>query len=160
MIFVKTTENIWWELDKERMMLFNYDRGYYYLTEEQLCSFETIECNSWRELYLKKRWCPLEVKINWPDVWISPDGKYYNGDAHENRAEEILEILYGEDDSLWPGDRLEELGWIRAARSLMWEVRLDSSYWNDKQLTQQQYDALWDWCKYHNKKFPQQITIK
>lgn len=100
-----------------------------------------------------------EVDIKWPDVWISPEGKYYNGDAHENRAEEILEIIYGENNELWPGDRLEELGWVRATTSLMWEVRIDSDYWSDKRVTQKQYDALWDWCKYHNKAFPQKIEV-
>ena len=84
---------------------------------------------------------------------------YYNGDAHENRAEEILEVVYGETNEYWAGDRLEELGWIRATRTLMWEVRIDSDYWENKKLTQKQYNALWDWCNHHNKRFPQKIEI-
>lgn len=151
--FVKRND-AWWELDEARMMLFNFDGGYQYITKEELQTSEKVICDGWRELYFKKNWCPLEVEINWRDVWISPDGKYYNGDAHENRAEEILEIIYDETDVNWPGDQLEELGWIRAASSLMWEVRMNFGYWNKKTLTQRQFDALWDWCQHHGKTFP------
>ena len=153
MTFIKHLDG-WLELDKEKMMVFNFNGGYHNFTEPELNSSEIFECNGWHELYEAKRYCPLEVGIRWRDVWLSPDGMFCTGDAHENRAEEILEIMYGENDVSWSGDRLEELGWIRATTSLMWEVRLDSDYWNDKRLTQKQYDALWDWCKCHNKKFP------
>lgn len=105
----------------------------------------------------KKKWCPLEADVRWIEVWISPEGKFFNGEAHENRAENILKIIYGETDVLWPGDRLEKLGWIRATTSLMWEIRLDSL--SGKRLTQKQYDALWDWCKIHNKEFPKKVEI-
>ena len=153
MIFINHL-NGWWELNKRKMKVFNFNGGYHSITEQELDSSEIFECDGWRELYQAKRYCPLEVHVRWIDVWVSPDGVFCNGDAHENRAEEILEIMYGEVNVYWPGDRLEELGWIRATTSLMWEVRLDSDYWNDKRLTQKQYDALWDWCKCHNKKFP------
>lgn len=152
MTFVKVN-GAWWELDKDKMILFNFHGGYHSITEEKLQASETLECEGWPALYTKKKWCPLEVNIRWSDVWVSPEGKYYDGDAHENRAEEILEIMYGEVDANWPGDRLEELGWIRATRTLMWEVRIRSDYWKGKKLTQKQYDALWDWCKHHGKDF-------
>lgn len=155
MLFVKNSKGEWWELNKETMTVSNFNGGFHSITRQELESSETVECEGWHELYIIRRWCPLEVNIRWTNVWISPEGKFYNGDAHENRAEEILEIIYGEiDDSCWVGDRLEELGWIRATTTLMWEVRIDSDYWTDKRISQKQYDALWDWCKLHNKKFP------
>lgn len=49
-------------------------------------------------------------------------------------------------------DFLEEHGWVRVTTSMMWEVR--ESYWFDKDLTQTQLDALWDWCELHNKHYP------
>lgn len=156
MLFINHLDkNQWWEFDKEKMVAFNYDGGYNYVKEESLEQSEICEYQDWHELYLAKHFCPLEVNIKWKDVWISPEGKFYNGEAHENKAEEILEIIYGEIDVPWTGDRLEELGWVRATRTLMWDVRFDE--WTDKYITQKQYDALWDWCKCHNKKFPQDV---
>ena len=159
MLFVKNSDGGWWELDKEKMTVSNFNGGFHNIAKQELESSETLECGGWHELYKIKRWCPLEVNIRWRDVWVSPDGRFYNGEAHENRAEEILEIMYGEVDVGWSGDRLEELGWVRATASLMWEVRADSDYWDNKKVSQKQYDTLWDWCKRHNKKFPQNIEI-
>lgn len=157
MLFVNHLDS-WWELDKEKMMVFNYMGGYHYVDGESLGESEIFECNNWHELYLAKHFCPLEVNIRCNDVWVSPNGRFYNGEAHENRAEEILEIMYEEGDVDWAGDRLEELGWIRATTSLMWEVRFNE--WKDKYITQKQYDALWDWCKCHKKKFPTDVNIR
>ncbi len=157
MTFIKTSNGSWWELDKNNMTVFNFNGGFHDVTQKHIDESEIITCDSWHELYNLKHWCPLEVTIKYHDVWISPDGKFYNGDAHENRAEEILEIIYGECDVDWAGDRLEELGWIRATTTLMWEVRIDD-YWTNKKLKQKQYDALWDWCQCHNKRFPQAAT--
>lgn len=98
------------------------------------------------------------------DAWLSPDGEFYLGDAHDYRAEEILEFVYGfseeEVQSLWAGDALEKRGWVRLTWTPMWEVRLKKDYWNDKHLTQKQMDALWDWCQCHGKQFPYRIVEK
>lgn len=159
MLFLKDSKNSWLELDKEKMIVFNFGGSFHNITNQELESSEIVECNSWHELYKMKRWCPLEVNIRWSNVWISPDGLYYDGEAHENRAEELLEIMYGETDVDWAGDRLEELGFVRATTSLMWEVRLDSDYWEDKKLSQKQFDALWDWCELHSKSFPKGVEV-
>lgn len=159
MYFIKNSKGEWWELNKEKMEVFNFYGGSHNIIKQELESSEILECNGWGELYKIKKWCPLEVTIKWREVWVSPEGKFYNGEAHDNRAEEILEIVYGEVDVDWAGDRLEEIGWLRATTSLMWEVRMDSDYWKNKSITQKQYDALWDWCNYHNKKFPNNIEV-
>lgn len=154
MFFVKNAKGEWWELDKEKMEVFNFNGGFHNITPQELETSEVLGCDGWNELFTIKKYCPLKVNIKWRDVWISPDGVFYDGDAHENRAEEILEIIYGENDVDWAGDRLEELGWIRATTSLMWEVRSDTDYWDNKRINQKQYDALWDWCRQHDKKIP------
>jgi len=159
MLFIKLYQTEWWKLDMKTLNVFNFNGGFHSITEQTLASSELFECNGWHDVYLAKKWCPLEVNIKWPNVWISPEGLFYDGDAHENRAEELLEIVYGEVDVEWAGDRLEELGWVRATSNLMWEVRVKSDYWYDRNLTQKQYDALWDWCKLHNKKFPKQLKV-
>lgn len=158
MFFIKNSKGEWWELNKETMTVYSFGGCSHSITTQNLELSEVLECSGWNELYKIKKWCPLEVTVKWTNVWVSPDGRFYDGDAHENRAEEILEIMYGEVDVDWPGDRLEELGWIRATTSLMWEVRAED-YWSDKLISQKQYDALWDWCKCHNKRFPQLIEL-
>lgn len=157
MLFIKNSKEEWLELDKKTMTVSNFNGGFHDITKQELENSEILVCAGWHELYEKKKWCPLEVSIKQSDVWISPDGRFFEGYAHENRAEEILEIIYGESNEYWAGDRLEELGWIRATRSLMWEVRIDSGYWNNRRITQKQSDSLWEWCKHHDKKFPQNI---
>ncbi|MBO4394736.1 MAG: hypothetical protein J5819_00120 [Eubacterium sp.] len=96
-----------------------------------------------------------DLKVNkcYPNVWLSPDGNFYNGYAHESCAEDILECIYEITDVDWPGDTLEALGWVRASSGLMWDYRIRSGYWEGKELTQRQYAALIDWCSHHGKRF-------
>lgn len=159
MLFIKNEKNEYWELDKDKLMVFNFDGGFHNITQQFLQSSEVLECTDWHALYEQTHYCPLEVSIKYTNVWVSPAGLFYNGDAHDNRAEEILEIIYGETDCYWPGDRLEELGWVRVTTSLMWEVRADSDYWDNRKLSPKQHTALYDWCECHNKKFPQNVTM-
>lgn len=99
-----------------------------------------------------------KATIRWGDCWLSPDGEYYDGDAHENRAVEILRVLYNKDADDIPcmdaGSLLEKLGWVRLTTTLMWEVRMNKDYWENRELTQAQINALYDWCNLHGKKFP------
>lgn len=149
----------WWEWDKEQMTAYNYHGGHHSVDTNDISNAECCEYNSWHELYLAKHFCPLEVDKWEREVWISPEGKYYEGEAHAVMAEGICEIIYGNGlDFDFAEDFLEEQGWIRAASSFMWEVRFDN--WKGKRLTQRQYDALWDWCECHKKKFPKDIEIK
>ncbi len=147
----------WWKWDRENMIACNYMGGWHNINENRLGGVEYYECDSWHELYLAKHFCPLETDKFERDVWISPEGKYYCGDAHEVTAQYILDIIYGEEVDFWDGDKLEARGWIRATTSMMWDVRFDE--WSGKRLTQKQYDALWDWCQFHKMKFPNDIEV-
>lgn len=146
----------WWEFDKNKMMVYNYMGGHNSVDEESIAKAEIYDCNNWHELYLKKHFCPLEVDKWGRDVWISPDGRFYNGNAHEVTAGYLCEIIYGLEDIDYGGDELESRGWIRATTSLMWDVRIDE--WKEKIITQKQYNALWDWCECHKKTFPNDVN--
>ena len=98
---------------------------------------------------------PRTADASYIYVWISPDGKFYDGDAHINRAVEILYYLYGIEDRDHAADKLEELGWIRAAGGMMWDLRVRQGYYSERNVTQKQIDALYDWCTYHNLSFIQ-----
>lgn len=151
MLFIHLSSNGWWEYDKEKNNVYNYHGGYHTVTEKAVETLETFECQNWHELYLAKHFCPLETNERCRNVWISPDGTFYEAESHELSAEYLCDIIYGI-EPMFPGDELEKRGWVKAASSLMWEVRLDM--WEDKNLTQKQQDALWDWCKRHGKTYP------
>lgn len=148
--------NEWWQWDRENMTAYNYMGGWHNVNENRLGGIECYEYDSWHKLYLAKHYCPLESDKRERDAWISPEGKYYYGEAHAVEAEHICDIIYGlELDMDDAEDYLEKLGWIRVTTSLMWEIRFDKL--KEKRLTQRQYDALWDWCECHNKEFPNGI---
>lgn len=151
----------WWEWDRENMKAYNYMGGWHNINENSLGNAQYYECDSWHELYLAKHFCPLETNKHEREVWISPEGKYYYGDAHDLQAEYIADIIYGVHFDICrfdsAGDFLTNKGWIKATTSLMWQVRFDE--WKEKRITQKQYDALWDWCECHKRKFPKGIEV-
>lgn len=154
--FIKyPNDNAWWKFNKKQMRAYNHRGGHRDIDEETLNQVECFECNSWHELFLAKGFCPIERDIRNNDVWIAPNGKFYDGLAHEVTARQILDIIFGENIDDYCGDILEKRGWIRATTSLMWDIRLDE--FDGKILTQSQYDALWDWCLEHNIEFPKNI---
>ena len=141
----------WWELDREKLTCYNYLGGHHSITESELSKAHTFECENWHELYLAKHYCPFESDKRSRNAWISPQGKIYEATSHDVTAEHLLDIIYGLDVH-WPGDELASRGWVRVTTSIMWDIRLKE--WESKKLTQSQLNALWDWCNYHNKKFP------
>ncbi len=159
MLFINyPTKDQWRELGQKRKLAFNYFGGYCDVDENALENVECVELSSWHELYVVKHYCPLKADIKDHDVWISPDGNYYNGDAHEVVAEDILQIIYGEEVEWCAGDRLEAKGWIRACSGYMWPIRVKE--YSEKEVTQAQYDALWDYCNYHHLQWPDGIVIR
>lgn len=153
MIFINyPNKDEWREWDQDKMLAINYRGGFCEIDENQLEDVEYCICNSWHDLYKKKNFCPLEVESWFKDVWIAPSGKLYDGVAHDVTAEQILSIIYGEEEELCPGDRLEARGWIRATTGIMWNLRLDELV--QKRLTNSQYNALFDWCQLHKINFP------
>ena len=128
MLFINyPSKDQWREWDPNAMKAFNYRGGYCEVNENALGDVKCLELSNWHELYLQTRFCALQADKYYKDVWISPDGKYYDGIAHEVAAEHLLKIIYGINCDHSSGDRLEDLGWIRATTSAMWEVRFNNS---------------------------------
>lgn len=158
MLFINYPSDQWRQWDTDRMLAFNYRGGYCKINENALGGVESVELDSWHELYLVKKFCPLTAEKRDKDVWIAPFGEYFIGEAHDVAAEYILDVVYGEThDMCWAGDILEDKGWVRATTSAMWEYRLHE--FNGKKMPQKQYDALFDYCQYHNLKFPKNIEV-
>ena len=158
MLFINyPTKDQWRKWDTDKMICFNYRGGWCEVNENALGDVECLNLDSWHDLYLAKRYCALEADKWERDVWISPDGKYYLGEAHEVEAEHLLDIIYGETVEWCAGDKLEEKGWVRATTSAMWKVRMHE--WQGKLLPQRQYDALWDFCQQHKLQFPKGVEV-
>lgn len=150
MLFVKLTSG-WWEVNKENNTVSNYNGGFHYMDKDSIDEHEVFEGENWHALYEAKHYCALETNTRCCSVWISPNGKFYEAQSHEVAAEDLCQIIYGI-EPMFPGDELEKRGWVRATTSAMWKVRLHE--WKDKVLTQQQQNALWDWCKQHYLEYP------
>lgn len=90
------------------------------------------------------------------NVWLSPSGEFFDGDAHENRAKDILKYIYNKEDDN-ASDILEKLGWVRLTGTLMWDVRLHEGYYN-RNYTQAQLNSMYEWCEMHHKEFPTEVT--
>lgn len=151
-------KNEWWKLDRENMRVYNFFGSCDCITESNLKRLRKLEYDSWHELYLAKHYCPLTATFWRQDVWISPEGKFYDGDTYEIKAKYICEIIYGLSNVDCATDYLEKLGWIKATTSDVWELEY-TIVWKGKQLTQKQFRALWNWCRAHRKKFPKDIKI-
>ena len=155
-------ETAWWRLgkaiDETKHIVYNYRNGHHYISNEKLNNVEKRDFESWHQIYLQTGFCPLKVDIYERDAWLSPEGEFYEGEAHSLMAEYLCDLLFGEDiDMDEADDYLEGLGWIKVTTSLMWEIRLEC--YQEKRLTQVQYNALFDWCQLHKKEFPADISI-
>lgn len=89
-------QDFWWEWNTERMEAYNYNGGHHSINENGLGDCKYIEAKDWHDLYLKTGYNPMECDVYERDVWISPEGVYYYGDAHAVQAEHICEIIYGQ----------------------------------------------------------------
>lgn len=152
-------QDAWWEWVTESMRAYNYMGGYHNINENELGDCVYVEAKDWHDLYLITRYNPMERSVRERDVWISPNGKFYDGRAHEVTAEHICEILFGTEIELqWPGDTLIGMGWIKASTSFMWDLYYQEEL-SFKTLPNKQYNALWDWCQLHEKSFPLGVEV-
>jgi hypothetical protein len=157
--FVKLKGNDFYhQWNEEQMILINYRSGWCNINEnsEGWMEAEIVEADSWADLMIKTGYCPLETDIVYKDLWISPEGKIYDGNAHTVAAEHICELLFGEDSiAMWDAERhLEQLGWIKVSQ-FFWNMHLaDMHVWF---MTQAQANVVYDWCLLHNIKYPEDI---
>lgn len=144
MTFVKPYgERDYWEWDRDRMRLYNYDCGHYDINENSdSWMLATVkEADSWHDLYVKTGYCPLYVDYTERDLWVSPDGICYYGEAHEVRAEDICEILW--DNKNGGGDELDRLGWIKLTTSGMLTYYIDYGMYDHITVAQEQIIRKW-----------------
>lgn len=158
-------EGVWWEWDEQNMKLRNFMGGGFDIDENSDYWAHAVTlrgCDSWHDIYEAYGQNPLESDVTAFDAWISPNGEFFEGNAHRVQAEYICNLVYGidVDDPLFMGEAEDYLighGWIKATRSFMWSIyqQRDTTW----KMTQKTYDALFDYCTTHKLKMPKDIDI-
>lgn len=150
-------ESEWWRWIPERMRLVNFMGGGFDIDEnsEYWANAKIYTFENWHELYKSKGFNPLKADVYDFDVWISPEGVYFDGNAHAVAAEYIVKLVYGIDidDPCFVGSAeyyLEQHHWIKATRSFMWEIYLKHS--NNWEMTPKTYGALVEYCNKSDKR--------
>lgn len=138
----------YWEWDQKRMRLHNFRGGWHNIDENSpdWISAVTIEANDWHDLYKKTGYNPLEASVDDRCSWLDPDGNFWEGEAHEVCAEDILELAYGiEVDSMHAAaDELIERGWVKLSATLMLQHYCESGMYDN--ITMDQWRAIQEWC--------------
>lgn len=153
----------WWVWNVSSMRLSNYNLGgtdidenaSYWATAEK-----HPEIRSWHELYKKTGYNPLQATIHAFDVWISPEGEFWGGDAHMVAAKKISEIYYGYQCDDYSGEcetYLIDHGWLKATRSAMWPYYLRDNEETAWTTTPEAFMSLIEYCEKHNQKIPMNI---
>lgn len=146
MTFVKMGDG-YWEWDKDRMMLYNYNDGHTYIDEnsEEWAAATTCEADSWHDLYVKTGFNPLVIPYYLArDAWLSPEGEFHEGPVHDFWAEKIMEILFGEDGSFdYCSDYLKEQGWVKLTTSVMLNYYIEDGMYDHLTMAQKESMSLW-----------------
>lgn len=147
---------VWNEFDEANLLARNLVGGYRKIDKN---SFEyinstIIEAENWHDLHLKTGWLGPWVTIIYPHAgWLTPDGLFYQCNAHDIDAVKIVEFLYGKYmDTSEAADFLTQRGWLKITTSLMWDIRLEEE--NKWYLTPIQEKKLFEWCHAMDMEFP------
>ena len=153
------SNNGFWEWVEKTMRLYNYKGGWHEVNEncDDWLEGYMIQAEDWHDLYLKTGFCSLETDAYEREVWLAPNGKFYEGDGHSLCANWLVDILYGIQDFDFGESYLIQRGWLKLSR-WMHDLYLYDGLFNE--MTQAQLDSLYDWCRIHNKEFPKNIFVR
>lgn len=90
----------------------------------------------------------LDANIN--DAWLSPEGKFYDGKAHEVTALDIIYELTGIEVELFQAsDMLIAMGWKKVTTSEMYDFYKDDGHYNFF-ASEEQKDSFNQWRIIHH----------
>lgn len=81
------------------------------------------------------------------DAWLSPDGRFYKGAAHEVCAEYILAEVYGMEDVMFAADTLIRVGWVKLTNGFMFSHYVEDGMYAN--LTSEQTNSMNNWLEVH-----------
>lgn len=140
----------YWLWNEDKMRLENRNFGHQDVNEKnpRWLYAEIIEAKNWHDLYMKTGWSDLWLSdCHHNNLWVDPEGECWEGEAHEVVAEDILEVVYGEETKLsdYPADKLINRGWIKLS-VFMAQIYADSDmYFN---ITRDQAITIKEWCEW------------
>ena len=147
MKFLKNSNGVWCQFDDKKMKTYNFHGGYCDINESSLGNCKVVEYEDWHDLYINTKYNPL-IGDFYHTGWISPEGNFYPCNAHEVAADEILELIYGENYS-FGGDELIEKGWIKVTTSLMFDIYEEKGYYC--KMSKEQEKTFDSWAKKYKK---------
>lgn len=153
----------WWLWNVNTMRLTNYNLGGFDIDENAeywAAAEKHPEISSWHELYKQTGYNPLKTHIGSFNAWISPEGEFWEGDAHMVEARKIAEIYYGYYSDDYSGEcetYLIDHGWLKATKSAMWSYYVKDNETRAWITTPQAFLALIEYCELHNLKIPMNI---
>ena len=134
--FVKLLGSDWWhKWDEERFVLKNFRGGWRNIDEnsDEWMLSTIIEADSWHDLYNKTGFNPMIEDHPPRDAWLDREGNFYEGTTHELCAEQIFEILFGQewgDYNYSAADALVANGWVKLTTSPMLPYYIEYGMYN------------------------------
>ena len=158
------SEYNWWLWNTETMMLINLNGGGFTIDENSDYWANAVikEFDSWHHLYTVEKWNPLLGSIHDYDVWIDPEGNYYEVESHAVDAVKIVEFIYGVTfDPVFDYEDAEEYliehNWFKATRSAMWKYYSTSDTIWARRMTSKTKKAILNYCVENHLQIPSQL---
>lgn len=151
MTFLKFKDSDDWMLYEEKYSFLSniYGGGFYVKKGSKEWNEATIEESaSWYELCKKYSYYPTETTWKSSDVWLSPDGRFFEGHCHAVEAEYICEYMFDKHlTTELSDDFLIKKGWVKLTTSLMYNIYIKEGMYNN--LTSKQKDLARVWAYQH-----------
>ena len=139
----------YWEWPDGSMTIYNIHGGHHKIDENSSSFMEgaIIQAENWCDLCKKTGWNPLATSELYREMWIAPNGTMYGcvtWGSHEATAQDILRILFNEEDYFDSGDVLIARGWIKVTSSyIMHQCYEEAGYYNS--MTNEQWKVYVNW---------------
>lgn len=150
-MFVKVNE-LWYEYDERRPdKLYNFHHGWTTKDKNTIIQ-DYVFFDNWHDVYETTGFNPL-VDTTFYNLtgWLAPNGDWYPCEAHLCGADDIIELIYGEDCD-YSDDELIKCGWVKLTNTLMLQYYIDAGMYHH--LTWEQAQTLQNhWCVYSGIEF-------
>ena len=145
----------WLYWDGTKMYLENIKGGWYPIKEDtpEWLDATIEEYDNWYELCKAKHYYPTQCSHTNCDCWLSPDGRFFDGNAHACEAEYLCEYLYNHEVTIMTcDDYLIEHGWVKLTTSLMYNIYEENGMY--RFITPEQRESIRLWCDAHERLYP------
>lgn len=157
-MFLKLKDSTDWMLYEDDGFLSNIRGEGSYVRKDSPEWNEAVidESISWYELCKKYSYYPTETTYRSRDVWLSPDGRFFEGRCHAVEAEYICEYMFNKHVSIHAWDTWDDFlideGWVKLTTTLMYSCYIENGMY--KNLTDEQKKSARIWAYQHRMPAP------